>query len=90
MKTIKNFMCTCLSCNTGVRFDVPDSFSVGQMLELSNVLGNLTCPKCATSLGEDALKAFDTIKVYNKAVYEFEHLHTNIKLSFYPDTEDDD
>ncbi len=80
MELIKNFMYKCPLCNTGVQFDVPELVSVSKVVELSEAINKLICPKCGKSLGEDAKKAFDTVKAYNEAVYEFVHIHKNVQL----------
>lgn len=67
MELIKNFMYKCPLCNTGVQFEVPELVSVSKVLELSEAINKLICPKCGKSLGEDAKKAFDTVKAYNEA-----------------------
>ena len=70
MELIKNFMYKCPLCNTGVQFDVPELISVSKVVELSEAIDKLICPKCGKPLGEDAKKAFDT----------FVHIHKNVEL----------
>ena len=65
---IQQFAYKCLNCNTCIRFDVPnptDSKANDKINELSNTVNSLICPKCKTSLGSGASKAFDAVKSYN-------------------------
>ncbi len=88
MEEIKKFMYQCPTCHTGVQFDVPDFLSVNQMIELSNAISKLTCPRCGISLGQEASAGFATIKAYNKAVYDLVHIHTNVIPSLSPVEQD--
>lgn len=80
IELIKNFMYKCPLCNTGVQFDVPELTSVSKVVELSEAINKLICPKCGKPLGEDAKKAFDTVKAYNEAAYNFVHIHKNVEM----------
>ncbi len=80
IELINSFCFKCLSCNTGITFELPHPTETAKMVELSNAVNNLTCPRCGTSLSTEASKAFDVIKKHNGTAFELQCFSDILKL----------